>query len=50
MPSSQNLLIQIVYDVDADAVSNYREISFSSLSPKFKELMDENGGTVVVEL
>ena len=50
MPSSQNLLIQIVYDVEADSVSNYREISFSSLSPKFKELMDENGGTVVVEL
>ncbi len=50
MPTSQKLLIQIVYDAEADAVSDYREISFSSLSPKFKSLMDENGGTFVVEL
>lgn len=50
MPSSKNMLIQIVFDVDADKTTDYREISFSSLSPKFKELIDENGGTIVIEL
>ena len=49
MPESDNMLIQIVYDEEADTVTAYSEIGFSNLSPKLKELIDANGGTVVLE-
>lgn len=49
MPESDNMLIQIVYDEGADNITAYREIGFSSLSPKLKELLDTNGGTLVIE-
>lgn len=50
MTTSKNMLIQIVYDTEKEEVSDYREISFSTLSPRFKALIDENEGTIVVEL
>lgn len=49
MPDNQNLLIQIVYDMDEDNVVSYREIAFSELSEKLRELLDANGGTLVIE-
>lgn len=49
MPDNQNLLIQIVYDMDEDNVVSYREIAFSELSEKLKELLDTNGGTLVID-
>lgn len=49
MPENKNQLIQIVYDVDADKVVEYREIAFTELSEKLKALLDENNGTLVID-
>lgn len=49
IPEDENLLIQIVYDTNTDSVVSYREITFAELSEKLKELMDNNGGTLVID-
>lgn len=49
IPDNENLLIQIVYDTNTDSVLSYREITFAELSEKLKELMDNNGGTLVID-
>lgn len=49
MPKCDNMLIQLIVDSDNDKVVARREIGFSVLSDKMKELLDSNGGTVVIE-
>lgn len=44
-----NMLIQAVYDEAKDKIINYREVIFGTLSPKLKELLDANGGILVIE-
>lgn len=44
-----NMLIQVIYDESKEEIVAYREIVFSSLSPKLKELLDSNGGVFVIE-
>lgn len=44
-----NMLIQAVYDEEKDEVTDYREIIYTTLSSKLKELLDTNGGVLVVE-
>ena len=47
---NDNMVIQVVYDKNKEAVVKYREVSFEGLSEKLKELLDTNGGCVVIEL
>lgn len=49
MPENENMLIQIVYDVNMDKVVEYREIAFTELSNKVRELLDNNSGTLVID-
>lgn len=44
-----NIIIQMVYNKDANKVVSYREIAFGEMSAKLKELLDGNGGTLVLE-
>lgn len=44
-----NMLIQAVYDEEKDEITAYREVIFGTLSPKLKELLDTNGGAIVIE-
>lgn len=46
---NNNLLIQMVYDINKDSIVSYREITFAELSEKLKELMDNSGGTLVID-
>lgn len=49
MPEQENALIQSVYDQNKDEVVTYREIAFSEMSSKLKELLAANGGSVIIE-
>lgn len=49
MPEQENTLIQSVYDQNKDEVVAYREIAFSEMSSKLKELLAANGGSVIIE-
>ncbi len=49
IPEQENMLIQLVYDQDKDKVVAYRNIAFSEMSPKLKELLDANNGTIVID-
>lgn len=49
MPEQDNVLIQLVYDPEGDRVIAYREIGFSEMSDKTRELLDANGGTIVID-
>lgn len=49
MPEQENALIQSVYDQNKDEVVAYREIAFSEMSSKLKELLAANGGSVIIE-
>lgn len=44
-----NIIIQMVYNKDANEVVRYREIAFGEMSAKLKKLLDGNGGTLVLE-
>lgn len=44
-----NIIIQMVYNQDANEVAGYREIAFGEMSAKLKELLDGNGGALVLE-
>lgn len=44
-----NIIIQMVYNQDANEVVGYREIAFGEMSAKLKELLDGNGGALVLE-
>ncbi len=44
-----NTLVRAVYDEEKDKIIAYREVIFSTLSPKLKELLDTNGGVLVIE-
>ena len=46
---NENMIIQLVYDSKQDVVKCYREIAFGKLSDKLSKLMEENGGTLVIE-
>ena len=48
-PEQKNMLVQAVYNEDKDEIVAYREITFSEMSPKLKELLEANKGTVVIE-
>lgn len=47
--SSENMLIQAVYDEKRDAIIEYREVVYSILSDKMKQLLDLNEGVLVIE-
>lgn len=49
VPEGGNVLIQIVFNEEQGCIVNYREVTFSNLSPKLKALLDNNGGTIVVD-
>ena len=49
MPEQDNVLIQLIYDEANDKVVAYREIGYAEISEKVKELLDSNGGTLVIE-
>lgn len=44
-----NILIQAVYDEEHDKIVDYREVIFGILNSKLKELLDTNGGVLVIE-
>ncbi len=44
-----NIIIQMVYNQDANEVVSYREIAFGEMSAKLKEFLDDNGGALVLE-
>lgn len=44
-----NMIIQAVYDEEKDKIIDYRTVLFSTLSAKLKELLDTNGGMLVIE-
>ena len=46
---ADNIIIQMVYNKETHDVVNYREIAFGEMSVKLKELLDKNGGTLVIE-
>ena len=46
---ADNVIIQMVYNQKENNVVSYREIAFGEMSEKLKELLDSNGGTVVLE-
>ena len=49
MPEQENVLIQLVYDEAKDKVVSYREIGYAEISEKLKDLLDSNGGTIVID-
>ena len=49
MPEQDNVLIQLIYDEANDKVVAYREVGYAEISEKVKELLDSNGGTLVIE-
>lgn len=49
MPEQDNVLIQLIYDEANDKVIAYREVGYAEISEKVKELLDTNGGTLVIE-
>lgn len=50
-PAQQgNMLIQAVYDEGKDEILNYRQVIFGTLSSKLQELLDANGGVLVIEI
>ncbi len=46
---ADNIIIQMVYSQNTNEVISYREIAFGEMSAKLKELLDRNGGTLVLE-
>lgn len=49
MPEQENVLIQLIYDETNDKVTAYREVGYAEISKRVKELLDSNGGTIVIE-
>lgn len=49
MPEQDNALIQLIYDEANDKVIAYREVGYAEMSEKVKELLESNGGTLVIE-
>lgn len=49
LADAENVLVQVVYDVKKDKISAYREISFSEISDKVKDMLDNKGGTVIID-
>lgn len=47
--NQDNMLIQAVYDEEKDEIIDYREVIFGKLSSKLQELLDTNGGMLVIE-
>lgn len=43
-----NILIQAVYDEEKDEIVNFRQVIFGTLSTKLQELLDANGGVLVI--
>jgi len=46
---ADNVIIQMVYNQKINEVVSYREIAFGKMSAKLMELLDSNGGTLVLE-
>lgn len=46
---NDHMIIQMVYNKASDDVVSYREIAFTEMSSKLKEMMDNSGGSVVIE-
>ncbi len=46
---NDHMIIQMVYNKTADEVVSYREIAFTEMSSKLKEMLDNSGGSVVIE-
>lgn len=49
MPEQDNVLIQLIYDEINGVVIAYREVGYAEMSEKVKELLNSNGGTLVIE-
>ena len=49
MPEQDNVLIQLIYNEANDKVIAYREVGYAEMSEKLKELLESNGGTLVIE-
>lgn len=49
MPEQDNVLIQLIYDEIKGEVIAYREVGYAEMSEKLKELLNSNGGTLVIE-
>lgn len=49
MDVADNVIIQMVYSRKTNEVVSYREIAFGNMDAKLKELLYNNGGTVVFE-
>lgn len=49
MDIADNVILLMAYNQKADKVVSYCEIAFGEMSKKLKELLDSNGGTVVLE-
>ena len=46
---TNNTIIQVVYNQKNDEVIKYREVTFGEMSEKLNKLMEDNGGTIVIE-
>lgn len=44
-----NQIVQIVYDTSNDNVIAYREVAFAEMSDKLKTLLNDNGGTLIID-
>lgn len=49
MDVADNIIIQITYNQKSNEVVSYREIAFDKMSAKLRDLLDSNGGTVILE-
>lgn len=49
MPEQNNVLIQLIYSKANDKMISYREVGYAEISEKVKNLLDMNGGTIVIE-
>ena len=48
MDVADNIIIQITYNKKSNEVVSYREIAFDKMSAKLRDLLDSNGGTVIL--
>lgn len=46
---NDKIIIQLVFNQETNEVVDYREIAFSTMSDQLKKLLDDNGGSVVLE-
>lgn len=47
--TNDHMIIQMVYNQKTNNIIEYREIAFTNMSDKLKDLLESNGGTVVLE-